>query len=387
VRRYSGFFRSLHAPHSLAVAKRRVSSDDEAGIWVRVVRWSIGRHRNLGVTAALASDREAARNIVFRGQLRVDLDVALIVVRRLSIRSAVIVLDSIRASAGNVRCGIEFRMSKQILCRRVGNGNIVAKSGREAGTHGIRGDRAELSRAVVLTCALVVDKEEKAIAEDGAPKCAAKDAAIEGRNRSEVRPVWSVLVRPAVCVQVCVFEEPESIAMELVRAALGHHYDLAAIGVAVLGGRIAGDDMQLADRVDVRAVSDIVVDRLINVGAVKCVVVGLLTVAIDEEAPLYPLLPMLFCAIGFGVTAPATRVVNDEKLRACNGSSVAWVAVIASPVVGFSVLIIGAAVVTTTFSFSDPTLSFASILASWLTSSANGPAIVLLKPAAVMVSL
>ena len=62
--------------------------------------------------------------------------------------------------------------------------------------------------------------------------------------------------------------------------------------------------------------------------------------------------------------APATRVVSEEKLRACSGSSVAWVAVMVSPVVGFSVLRIGAAAVTTTFSLTEPRLSFASTLAS-----------------------
>src|SRR5260370_30777261 len=120
--------------------------------------------------------------------------------------------------------------------------------------------------------------------DDGTAKGAAEDAAVERGHRSDGRLVSGVLVRPAVGVQVVVFEEPEGVAMEAVGSALGDHDDLAAVRVAILGGGIAADDAEFADGVYVGTVVDVVVDGVVDVDTIEGVVVGLLTVAVDEEA-------------------------------------------------------------------------------------------------------
>src|SRR5260370_37427079 len=98
----------------------------------------------------------------------------------------------------------------------------------------------------MLARSLIVHEEEETIMDDGATKGAAEDAAVERGHRSDGRLVSGVLVRPAVGVQVVVFEEPEGVAVEAVGSALGDHDDLAAVGVAVLGGGVAADDPEYA---------------------------------------------------------------------------------------------------------------------------------------------
>ena len=136
----------------------------------------------------------------------------------------------------------------------------------------------------MLARSLVIHEEEETIMDDGTAKGAAEDAAVERGHRSDGRLVRGVLVRPAICVQVSVFEEPEGVAVEAVGSALGDHDDLAAVGVAVFGGGIAADDAEFADGVYVGTVVDVVVDSVVDVDTIEGVVVGLLTVAVDEEA-------------------------------------------------------------------------------------------------------
>src|SRR5260370_13827304 len=120
--------------------------------------------------------------------------------------------------------------------------------------------------------------------DDGTAKGAAEDAAVERGHRSDSRLVSGVLIRPTIGVQVVVFEEPEGIAVEAVGSALGDHDDLAAVGVAVLVGGIAADDPEFADGVYVGTVVDVIVDGVVDVDTIEGVVVGLLAVAVDEEA-------------------------------------------------------------------------------------------------------
>src|SRR5882757_5278147 len=120
--------------------------------------------------------------------------------------------------------------------------------------------------------------------EDGTAKGAAEDAAIERGHRSDGSLVSGVLVRPAVGVQIVVFEEPEGVAVEAVGSTLGDYDDLATIGVAVLGGCVATDNAEFADSVYVGTVVDVVVDSVVDVDTIEGVVVGLLAVAVDEEA-------------------------------------------------------------------------------------------------------
>ncbi len=136
----------------------------------------------------------------------------------------------------------------------------------------------------MLARSLIVHEEEETIMDDGTAKGAAEDAAVERGHRSNGRLVCRVLVRPAVGVQVVVFEEPEGVAVEAVGSALSDHDDLAAVGVAVLGGGISADDAEFADGVYVGTVVDVVVDSVVDIDTIEGVVVGLLTVAVDEEA-------------------------------------------------------------------------------------------------------
>src|ERR1700687_5865148 len=126
----------------------------------------------------------------------------------------------------------------------------------------------------MLARSLIVHEEEETIAEDGTAKGAAEDAAVERGHGTDFAAVCCVLVRPAVGVQVVIFEEPEGVAVEAVGSALGYHDDLAAVGVGVLGGGIATDDAEFADGVYVGTVVDVVVDGVVDVDTIEGVVVG-----------------------------------------------------------------------------------------------------------------
>src|SRR5580704_319294 len=110
----------------------------------------------------------------------------------------------------------------------------------------------------MLTCALIVDEKEEAIAQEGSAKGTAKDAPVDYRHGAEVSRVGCVFVGPAVGIEIGVFDKPEGIAVELVGAALGDHDDLTAVGIAVLCGGIAGNDVDFAEGVDVGAVADVI---------------------------------------------------------------------------------------------------------------------------------
>src|SRR5260370_21068716 len=157
----------------------------------------------------------------------------------------------------------------------------------------------------MLARSLIVHEEEETIMDDGATKGAAEDAGVEGGQRSDGGLVSGVLVGPAVGVQVVVFEEPEGVAVEAVGSALGDHDDLAAVGVAVLGGGIAADDPEFADGVYVGTVVDVIVDGVVDVDTIEGVVVGLLAVAVDEEAAV------------IGGTSDVVRVSRRGRDSAC----------------------------------------------------------------------
>jgi len=72
--------------------------------------------------------------------------------------------------------------------------------------------------------------------------------------------------------------------VELIGSTFCDHNDLAAVRVAILRGRVTGDDTNFPESVYVRAVADVVVDRLVNVGAVQGVVVALFAVTVDVES-------------------------------------------------------------------------------------------------------
>src|SRR3981189_1031278 len=136
----------------------------------------------------------------------------------------------------------------------------------------------------MLARSLIVHEEEETIMDDGTTKGSAEDAPVERGHGTDFGRVSRVLVRPAVGVHVVVFEEPEGSAVEAFGSALGDHDDLASIGVAVLGGGIAADYAEFADGVYVGTVVDVIVDGVVDVDTIEGVVVGLLTVAVDEKA-------------------------------------------------------------------------------------------------------
>src|ERR1700742_2059210 len=102
-------------------------------------------------------------------------------------------------------------MGEEIECRRIGD------PGRE--TSGRRNDCSVFHCGVMLASSLIVHKEEKLVAVDWTAESAAKHCAVEGRPGRT-----SQLGTPGVCIQVLIFSEEESIAMELIGSALGNHH-------------------------------------------------------------------------------------------------------------------------------------------------------------------
>jgi hypothetical protein len=78
---------------------------------------------------------------------------------------------------------------------------------------------------------------------NGAADGAAKLILLEGSPLAIVKVVSRV--------KVGIAQKLEDVAMELVRAALGDHIDLAAGKVAILGVEVAGQDTKLRERVEV----------------------------------------------------------------------------------------------------------------------------------------
>lgn len=98
----------------------------------------------------------------------------------------------------------------------------------------------------MLSGTLIIDKEEQSVSQERAAKGSTEHRPVQRRNCTKIRAVRMVLVCPAVGVEIGVLQEHEGVAVKIVCAALGDHYDLAAIGVAVFGSGIAGDYANLS---------------------------------------------------------------------------------------------------------------------------------------------
>src|SRR5689334_2621492 len=104
-------------------------------------------------------------------------------------------------------------------------------------------------------------------------------------------------------------EEVEGAAMKLVCAALGLIENVPAQHIPVFRGSVGRDDLDLADCVDAGVITRSVIEGLIDIHAVKQVLVGLLTIAVDGDGAVA-------AGIRGIVTAKRTRdrSVTDEAV-------------------------------------------------------------------------
>ncbi len=266
--------------------------DREARVRAAVRGAEPGRNRHLAVTVVLAANRKAAREVVLRTQLAINANVTLVVVRRARPATHVVVRQ---VAGGNVRQRIDLRMREEVLRHRIDHANGLSQRRSISSSHGGCGNAVELRAAAVLPRALVVEEEEETIMNHRPAKRSAEDAAVQRRHRANRCRVGRVLVRPAIRVHVLVFKKPERVAVEAVRSRLRDHHDLAAICITVLCRCVAADDADLADGIHIRAVVDVIVDRVINVDTVQRVVVRLLTISVDKEAAVVGRTPNIVC--------------------------------------------------------------------------------------------
>ena len=126
-----------------------------------------------------------------------------------------------------------------------------------------------------LALALIVDKEERAIPQDGAAERATKLIASIVRLRLAGR--LEVVPR----VQRLVAEELEHVAVEAIRAALGREIDDAAVETAEFRRRTVRFDLEFLDRVDDRKIGDLSRFRLQDRNAIEEILVRPWTPAID----------------------------------------------------------------------------------------------------------
>ena len=134
---------------------------------------------------------------------------------------------------------------------------------------------------VSLTYTLIVGEEENPILDYRPTKCAAEDILPEVVLLRVV-----AVVRPGVRIERVIANELERVPVQIVGPGLQRGVHGGAGHIAEFRRRIAGLDLELRERVDVRLVADPVIDGLVDGDAVEEEGVSLLAVAVHERTSL-----------------------------------------------------------------------------------------------------